>query len=69
MKTLVGIRPTGRLHIGHYFSVIKPALKENADVLVARYHAPSGDWKKLVNDLKLNLGIYLYYEFLQKTIS
>ncbi len=40
MKTIVGIRPTGSLHIGHYFSVIKPALEEKAHVLIARYHAP-----------------------------
>lgn len=39
MKTLVGLRPTGKLHIGHYFSVIKPALEEKARVLIASYHA------------------------------
>jgi tryptophanyl-tRNA synthetase len=50
MKTIVGIRPTGRLHIGHYFSVIKPALEENADVLVARYHAP-GTTDEIVKNL------------------
>lgn len=38
MKTIVGIRPTGKLHIGHYFSVIKPAQK-GYDVLIAKYHA------------------------------
>lgn len=52
MKTIVGIRPSGRLHIGHYASVIKPAIEHGADVLVARFHAPDGDWKKTVNDLK-----------------
>lgn len=41
MKTLCGLRPTGQLHIGHYFSVIEPALKNNADVLIAEYHAPN----------------------------
>src|SRR5260221_14006096 len=40
VKTIVGIRPTGKLHIGHYFSVIKPALEEKADVLIASYHVP-----------------------------
>ena len=49
-KTIVGIRPTGKLHLGHYFSVIKPALEENADVLIARYHAPEKDWRPLYND-------------------
>jgi tryptophanyl-tRNA synthetase len=51
MKTLVGVRPTGKLHLGHYFSVIKPALEENADVLVARYHAPFGDWVQMSDNL------------------
>jgi tryptophanyl-tRNA synthetase len=36
---LCGLRPTGRLHLGHYFSVIKPALA-GAEVLIANYHAP-----------------------------
>lgn len=52
MKTLVGIRPTGQLHIGHYFSVIKPALEENATVLIARYHAPEGDAQELFGELE-----------------
>lgn len=42
-KKLCGIRPTGRLHLGHYFSVIKPALELGADVLVADYHAPKDE--------------------------
>ena len=29
------------MHIGHYFSVIKPAIEHGADVLIAEYHAPS----------------------------
>jgi len=40
MKRITGIRPTGRLHIGHYFSVIKPAIEYDVDVLIADYHAP-----------------------------
>ncbi len=54
MKTLVGIRPTGRLHIGHYFSVIEPALRKNANVLVAEYHAPDRlvDLESFINQLK-----------------
>ena len=46
MATLTGIRPTGRLHFGHYASVIKPAL-ENPDmtVLVAGLHAPNQNAK------------------------
>ena len=52
MKTIVGVRPSGRLHIGHYASVIKPARLHKADVLVARFHAPEGDWQQTVKDLK-----------------
>lgn len=51
MKYLVGIRPTGKLHVGHYASVIKPARKYNADVLVARYHAPNDDYKYMQRQL------------------
>jgi tryptophanyl-tRNA synthetase len=40
---LTGIRPTGRMHIGHYFSVIKPAVEVAATVLIAEYHAPQGN--------------------------
>lgn len=38
-KVLCGVRPTGKMHLGHYFSVIKPALENNATVLIATYHA------------------------------
>ena len=37
---LTGIRPTGRMHLGHYFSVIKPAVELGATVLIAEFHAP-----------------------------
>lgn len=40
MKKLCGLRPTGKLHIGHYFAVIEPAM-HGADVLIATYHAPT----------------------------
>src|ERR1700739_264766 len=39
MKVICGLRPTGRLHLGHYFSCISPALA-GADLLLAEYHAP-----------------------------
>src|SRR5688572_29695054 len=55
-KTLVGIRPTGKLHIGHYFSVIKPALEDdNVDVLVATYHM-SPPSRKAANELCIELN-------------
>lgn len=54
MKTIVGIRPTGKLHIGHYLSVIKPALEEKALVLIADYH---GDWS-LSHELYEELNSY-----------
>lgn len=36
---MCGFRPTGQLHIGHYFSVIKPGQNNDTDVLIANYHA------------------------------
>lgn len=40
---LIGIQPTGRLHLGHYIGVIKPALKyketSNVEFLMADYHS------------------------------
>lgn len=41
MFRLTGIRPTGQLHLGHYFSVVRPALDLDCDVLIAEYHAPN----------------------------
>lgn len=44
MRTLIGCRPSGRLHLGHYGSVIKPALDDpEATVMIATLHAPTGD--------------------------
>lgn len=40
MKKICGFRPTGRLHLGHYFSVVLPARAGDVDVLVADLHAP-----------------------------
>lgn len=55
MRTIVGTRPSGRLHLGHYASVIKPALDDpNVDVMIARYHAPNGD----ADDMARQLGRY-----------
>ena len=36
---LCGFRPTGKLHLGHYLSVIEPG-QQGSTVLVANYHAP-----------------------------
>lgn len=46
-----GIRPTGRLHLGNYIGSILPALKYKSDVLIAEYHAPTGDAGELNNQL------------------
>lgn len=79
MKRLCGLRPTGRLHIGHYFSVIKPAQEFDAVVLIADYHAPFSSentraeiyrtFSKLggVNDVLVQSEIFnakLYFELL-----
>ena len=53
-KYLVGVRPSGRLHLGHYASVIKPAIDHKADVLIAEYHAPEGSMDEL-NDIVTTL--------------
>ena len=52
MKILLGIQPTGRLHIWNYFWAIKKGLemkKEWHDVefLIANYHANSTDWDNI----------------------
>lgn len=52
MKKLCGIRPTGKLHLGHYFSVIKPALEQGCEVLIARYHAPNSDYRETIDALE-----------------
>ena len=41
-RRLCGFRPSGRLHLGHYFAVVRPAIDTGADVLVADHHAPDG---------------------------
>ncbi len=43
MKAISGIRPSGKLHLGNYIGSILPALKNDAYVLIAEYHAPDGD--------------------------
>ncbi len=37
-RIISGIRPTGRLHLGNYIGSILPAIKYDADVLIATYH-------------------------------
>lgn len=48
IQRLTGIRPTGRMHIGHYFSVIEPATELGATVLIAEYHAPQSDFNEVI---------------------
>lgn len=52
VNRLTGIRPTGRMHLGHYFSVIKPALELEATVLVAEYHAPQSEIRDVENMIR-----------------
>lgn len=63
MKTiLLGIQPTGRLHIGHYIGVLQPALELNktelVEVMIADYHAmtttkdPTENSKKMFKQIK-----------------
>lgn len=52
MKYISGIRPSGKLHLGNYIGSILPALKYDADVLIAEYHAPEGNQYELYNELQ-----------------
>ena len=61
MKRIVGVRPTGKLHIGHYFSVIEPAITlDNVTVLIADHHTPqSQDTAPIIRQMQswlLRLG-------------
>lgn len=50
-KILSGIRPSGRLHLGNYIGAILPAIKYDADVLIAEYHAIDGNEEHLYSQL------------------
>lgn len=61
MSIIVGTRPSGKLHLGHYASVIKPALdiqddyeykRGDIDVMIAALHAPYGDVKDMREQLE-----------------
>jgi len=81
MRTISGIRPSGKLHLGNYIGSILPALKHDSDVLIAEYHAPDGDVYELLEELrkffpndkiKLQRDTFnprLYFELLQVTSS
>jgi tryptophanyl-tRNA synthetase len=56
------------MHIGHYFSVIKPAVELDADVLIAQYHAPrstSSETESMYNMLT-RFGVNENYIHLQQ---
>lgn len=52
IRRLAGIRPTGQPHLGHYFSVIGPALESGATVLIAEFHAPDAAYNTVDNLVK-----------------
>lgn len=54
---MCGFRPTGRLHLGHYFSVIRPGQEECCDVLIANYHAPQESNLESNISLLQNFGV------------
>jgi tryptophanyl-tRNA synthetase len=80
-KSISGIRPSGKLHLGNYIGSILPALKYNSFVLIAEYHAPDGDAESLKQELlryfsedkllmqKDTFNIDLYFKLLQVTPS
>jgi tryptophanyl-tRNA synthetase len=51
MKILSGIRPSGRLHLGNFIGSILPAMKYDAEVLIAEYHSIDGDAEDLIAQL------------------
>lgn len=79
MKVLSGIRPSGKLHLGNYIGAILPAVKRDATILIAEYHAPKGDVAGLLGELErftknivLQSDVFnpdLYFELLQVTPS
>lgn len=62
---MCGFRPTGQLHLGHYFSVIKPG-QEGVEVLVANYHAP--EEKNLQNAVNILNGFGVKKIRMQKEV-
>jgi len=58
MRIVSGMRPTGKLHLGHYFGVIKNWLKlqDNNECFffVADWHALTNKYKE-TSDLKQNI--------------
>lgn len=60
--TISGIRPSGKLHLGNYLGSILPAIKHDAYVLVAEYHAPDGD----ADDLEQQLAKYFVKDKIQR---
>lgn len=59
---LLGIQPTGRLHVGHYIGVLSPALKQkNLSILIAQYHSLTSQSKETENE-----RIYYLYNELRK---
>lgn len=79
MNFISGIRPSGKLHLGNYIGSILPALKYDADVLIAEYHAPHGNVYQLAKELtkyfrgekikfqSAEFNARLYFELLEET--
>ena len=54
MKTLTGIKPTGKLHMGNYFGAIKPLLEMDGDVylFIADLHSLTIEHENLGKDVE-----------------
>lgn len=60
---LTGLRPTGRLHLGHFFSVIEPALKDpKCEILIANLHANVSKSSEEANECTKELLQYFEYK-------
>lgn len=69
MKILSGIRPSGKLHLGNYIGAILPAIKYDADILIAEYHEPFGDAVELFTELRRyfkGVIVHQYHSFSAK---
>ena len=59
MRVLSGIQPSGKLHIGNYFAMMKPAIElqeeHEAYIFIANYHSQTTVRDHLKEEQRFNL--------------
>lgn len=65
MKILTGIKPTGKLHLGHYFSCIKPALElqeqgHEVSTMIADLHARNTLDRLLISGASTDIALFCF---------